>query len=328
MPNVMEVLSSCIRGSVIAPAGKRLCVADLANIEGRLAAWLADEEWKIQAFREFDAGTGPDLYKLAYAKSFGVKPEDVNKEQRTLGKVQELALSYGGGAGAFSSFATIYGIDLESMADNARGAVPEDVLIEAAEFLAWMRKTKGNTRDMSDNVFIVCDSFKRLWRGAHPGITRLWKALDDAVRNAIDTPSKIYPAGPMKVQRTGNWLRIKLPSGRMLCYPHPKIEDNKITYAGVNQYSRKWERISTWGPKVFENICQGVARDVLAHGMQLAEKEGYEPVCHVHDELICETPDTDQFTGDGLARLMASNPPWADGLPLAAEGFHAYRYRK
>ena len=77
-----------------------------------------------------------------------------------------------------------------------------------------------------------------------------------------------------------------------------------------------------------ENIVQAVARDVLAEGLLRAEAAGYHVCLHVHDEIIAEVPDSAEYSSDGLAKLMATNPSWSLGLPLAAAGFECYRYRK
>jgi DNA polymerase len=131
------------------------------------------------------------------------------------------------------------------------------------------------------------------------------------------------------IQRDGAWLRIRLPSGRVLCYLQPKIEgDQQITYMGVNQYTRQWARIKTYGGKLVENITQAVARDVMAANMQPIEDAGYPIILSVHDELLTETPDTPDFSSDALANLMSVVPAWAKGLPLSAAGFETYRYRK
>lgn len=327
-PNVMELTSSAIRGCIIAPAGKKLVVSDLSNIEGRDQAWLAGEEWKLEAFRAFDAGTGHDLYKLAYAKSFGVEPGAVTKDQRQVGKVQELALGYEGGVGAFLTFAAAYSIDLEAMAEQARDAIPQNIINEANSALAWTKLNKRPTFGLSDRAWIVCDSFKRSWRYAHPAIASMWGELRDAVRQAITKPGVTYTCRALRIRRDGAWLRIRLPSGRFLCYPSPQVEDGQISYMGINQYSRKWSRLKTYGGKLFENVCQAVARDVLTHNMPAIEAAGYQIVLTVHDEVICEAPDSDEFNADHLSGLLSTNPPWAPGMPLAAGGFEAYRYRK
>jgi DNA polymerase len=175
---------------------------------------------------------------------------------------------------------------------------------------------------------VVCDTFKRAWRQAHPNITALWSQLEQAVREAIENPKKVFGVRDLRINRLGNWLRIKMPSGRMLCYPSPSIEAGKISYMGVNQYSRKWSRITTYGGKIFENLCQAVARDVMAANMPLIEIAGYEIVLSVHDELITETPDQPSYQTEQLAMLLAATPPWAQDLPLAAAGFETTRYKK
>lgn len=329
--NVMQVTSSAIRGCIVAPAGEKLVIADLSNIEGRVQAWLAGETWKLKAFRAFDAGTGADLYKLAYAKSFGIKPEDVTKDQRQVGKVQELALGYEGGVGAFVTFAAAYNIDLEELAEQAATAIPGNVWGQANIMFDWHKKKRSDpaaAMKLSKNAWLTCESFKLAWREAHPHIASFWKQLDEAVRGAIDAGGHTFTCGPLKVRRDGAWLRIGLPSGRAICYPSPLIVDGKITYMGINQYSRKWCRLDTYGGKLFENVCQAVARDVMAHNMPLIEEAGYKIVLSVHDELLTETPQTCAYNQEHLSQLLAASPPWALDMPLAAAGFETDRYKK
>lgn len=326
--NVMELTSSAIRGCIVAPQGRKLVVADLSNIEGRDAAWLAGEEWKLQAFRDFDAGTGPDLYKLAYGKSFGVKPEAVTKDQRQIGKVQELMLAYEGGVGAFITGAATYRFDVEEMAAKVLPALPSWALEEASSFYEWTVKQKRPTFDLTKNGFVACDAVKRAWRLANGEISGYWPELRDTVAMAIDAPGTTFQCRRLKVRRDGAWLRVGLPSGRAICYPSPALVDGAITYMGMNQYSRQWSRLKSYGGKLFENVCQSVARDVMAANMPLIEKAGYAIVLTVHDEVICEAPDSDEFNADHLSSLLAATPSWAPDMPLAAAGFETYRYKK
>lgn len=327
--NVMELCSSAIRGTIIAPKGRKLVVADLSNIEGRDQAWLADERWKLDAFRSFDNGTGFDLYKLAYAKSFGVKPEAVTKDQRQVGKVQELALGYEGGVGAFVTFAAAYGIDLDDLAAKVLPVAPGWAVDEAVGFYEWTVKQKRSTFGLSRDAFVACDAVKRGWRDVHFAISGYWGELKNTVTDAISNPGTTLTCRKLKVRRDGNWLRIGLPSGSVMCYPSPALDESgTITYMGMNQYTRKWSRLKTYGGKLFENICQSVARDVMAHNMPLIEASGYEILLTVHDEVICEAPDSPEFNADHLASLLAANPPWAPDMPLAAAGFETYRYKK
>jgi DNA polymerase len=325
--DVMQLTSSAIRGCLIAPAGKKLVVADLSNIEGRVLAWLAGETWKIKAFADFDLGTGHDLYKLAYAKSFGVHPKDVSKDQRQIGKVQELALGYEGGVGAFLTFAAAYGIDLEAMGEQAWGAIPADIKLETGRALGYAKK-RDATYGLSDRAWQTCDAFKRSWRRAHPAVCDFWFELNQAAHLAIVNPGVTYPYRQMAVRCDGAWLRIKLPSGRCLCYPNPRLEGGSIEYRGINQYTRKWSWLKTYGGKLVENVTQAVSRDILAASMQGIEDAGYQIVLTVHDEIIAEAPDSPEFNAEHLASLMIAKPHWAEGLPLAAAGFEAYRYRK
>lgn len=326
--DVMGLCTSAIRGVIVAPPGKKLVICDLSNIEGRVAAWLSGEEWKLEAFRDFDAGTGHDLYILAYAKSFSCDPEYVTKDQRMIGKIQELALQYGGGANAFATFARAYGIDMDDMATKARAVLPKETWDAASNLLEWMHK-QGNVSDLSDLAWTACDSFKRLWREAHPAIVRYWTTLDHKAARAISNPREECEAGLCTLEKRGKWLRVRMPSGRYLCYPDIERGDkDKLTYAGIHQFTRKWTRVDTRGPKLLENLTQAVSRDILAHGLRLAEAEGYRIVLSVHDELIAEVPDTHAYSVQGLAACMSATPDWATDLPLAAAGFETYRYKK
>lgn len=327
--NVIELASSALRGCIVAPAGRKLVCADLSNIEGRMLAWLAGESWKLQAFGAFDRGQGPDLYKLAYARAFAVQPEDVTKAQRQIGKVMELMLGYEGGVGAFLTGAATYGIDLDHMAETALPGIPAEVQADAASYLASRKQRGEGAFGLSDRAFIACDAIKRLWRQAHPRTATFWPEVQQAARNALSLPGERFDCRRLALQRDGAWLRIRLPSGRLLCYPGAALdEDGALTYMGVNPYSRRWERLKTYGGKLVENITQAAARDVLAAAMPHIEQAGYRIVLTVHDEVICEAPDSPEFNPGHLSALLAANPPWADGLPLAAAGFEGGRYRK
>lgn len=208
------------------------------------------------------------------------------------------------------------------------------------------------------------------WRKAHPRTTAFWYDLERACKQAINNPGDSFAVRDMAVfdvvpDQTGRlWLRMKLPSGRYLCYPDPEISQEdcercegagkfpfvhegverimecphcggsgklgweQISYMGVNQYTRKWARLSTYGGKLVENWTQAVARDVFFSGMRRAVQAGYAIVLRVHDELVAEVPKNSGLTWEGLAVCMGTNPGWAAGLPLAAAGFDADRYRK
>lgn len=326
--DIMALASSSIRSAIIAPVNKKLVVSDLSNIEGRVQCWLASQQWKLDAFSDFDKGIGYDLYKVAYAASFGIAPADVNSEQRQIGKVQELALGYQGGVGAFSTFAEVYGIDLNQLANDAWHTLPEKEVAEAANWLEVRKQDRNYDHTMTDRAFIACDVIKRMWRTAHNNINDLWYELERAAISAIEMPTRVFRAGMLAMRCDGAWLRIRLPSGRYLCYPNARVHEGKIQYKGVDQFTRKWKYLDTYGGKLFENICQAVARDILAHNMHTIDDAGYKIVLTVHDEVICETPDTDEFNEAHLSALLATPPQWAKGLPLAAGGFECYSYRK
>lgn len=327
--NVIGLTANAVRGCIVAPPGKKLVVADLSNIEGRGLAFLAGERWKLKAFADFDAGTGEDLYKVAYGRSFNIDPKEATGQKRQIGKVMELGLGYEGGVAAFLTFAAVYNMDLEELAKAVYGTASEQALSDAQGMWQWAVKNK-RTIGLPERVYVACEVLKRAWRDAHPNTTALWAAAAEAVRLAIRNPGETFPIGQhLKVRRDGKWLRIRLPSGRYLCYLNPDVDDKgQISYFGVNQYTRQWGRIKTYGGKLVENATQAFARDVLAYNMPAIEQAGYEIVLSVHDELLTETPDDPRYSADDLGRMMATVPAWAKGIPLAASGFETVRYRK
>lgn len=327
------VLSSCIRGCVVAPKGKKLVVADLSNIEGRVIAWLAGEEWKLEAFRKYDRGEGPDIYIATYAQTFGVDPKDVDKNKRQIGKVLELSLGYEGGVGAFIMFAVPYHVDLDELAAIARDSVDPRYLKEATKFWDFAVEKKI-THGLKRETFIACDAIKRAWRARHPKIVQMWYGMGEAAvtlasgaSKRVDVNDRVFMVSPYR-----NWITTVIPSGRGICYPGVALakdgHSDAVTYQGINQKTRQWGVQKTYSGKLVENLVQSTARDILMRGIANAEKAGYKVVMHVHDEIIAEAPDTPEFSAEGLAKCMTSMPEWADGLPLAAAGFEGYRYRK
>jgi DNA polymerase len=295
--NVSERCAFAVRGALVAEPGNKLVIADLSNIEGRVLAWLADERWKIEAFKLYDRGEGPDLYKVTAGVILGKDPQEVTKaERQTQGKVPELAGGYGGGLGAY-------------------------------------RKMGGDVFNAMDDDEIM--TIVRGWRKAHPATKKLWYDVEGAVRSAVLTPGDSFDVrGLLRVDTasgpdTVGYVRIRLPSGRYLCYRNLHKDDaGKLLYEGVDQYTRQWKLLETYYGKLVENVVQAIARDVFMTGLRKAEEAGYPVVLRVHDELVCEVPDDPSFTDAALSAMMSTNPSWAIGLPLAAAGFEARRYRK
>ena len=335
----LRAIGDTLRGMVFAAEGHRLIAADYSNIEGRVLAWLAGEAWKVDAFAAYDAGEGPDLYKLAYGRSFGIDAADVSKEQRQVGKVMELALGYGGGVGAFETMAAAYDVRIGEQYDYLIANTPARAIEQASS--TWL--SRGKSSGIEERTWISAEIVKILWRETHPNVRQLWRDMEDAAMSAVAYPGTLFRVrGMVEFDKKGSFLHMRLPNGKCLWYAFPKIErkltawtdDNgkavykdTLTYEGVDSTTRQWRRQSTYGGKLVENACQAIAREILAEALPRLEAAGYPVILHVHDEIVCEVP-----IGHGSAqeceRIMCKPLSWAEGLPLAAEGFEAERYKK
>lgn len=337
--NLMLYGSASLRGAIVAPKGKKLVVADLSNIEGRVLAWLAGEEWKLQAFRDFDTGRGADLYKITAALILGGSPFDVSKKNRNVfGKVPELAGGYASGVSGYQTFAKAYHVSMadhmETIEKNLGAFLPK----AEENFGKWGEK-QSVEMGISREEWIASETCKLAWRDRHPATVKFWYAIGDAVKQAINVPDTVFKINDKLnckvVTYCGHrWLLIRLPSGRFLTYFEPEIdgsgnirymgrgtEDGGVTTAG-------WVKLYTHGGKLTGNCCQALARDVLAHSLPLIESAGYAVEMLIHDEVITETENISRYAPTDLSSILATVPSWATGLPLAAAGFECNRYRK
>jgi DNA polymerase len=299
----ISCVADCLRAMICAAPGHELVIADYKNIEGRTLAWLAGEEWKLQVYRDFDNGIGPDVYKQTYAKSFNVSVEHVTKTQRQIGKIEELALGYQGGVGAFKKMAFTHGVKIED----------------------------------SD-----ADLIKNLWRDAHPRIRQYWYDLERAACDAVRYPGEVFGAGAagriVRYTVSGSFLFCQLPSGRVLCYCYPVLKDRMMPwgdlklalhYKCVDSLTNKWTDTHTYGGKLSENVTQAVSRDILAEAIVRCEAREFPIVLHVHDEVIVEMEATRaQFMENKIYQAIGEQPSWADGLPIAIETYRGVRYNK
>jgi DNA polymerase len=310
--NLNTACANATRGLIVAPDGQTLQGADYSSIEGRGNAWIAGEKWKIEAFKE-----GKDMYKLIYARAFDIKIEDVSKGNRQKGKVMELALGYQGGVGAFLNMAGAYNMDLNELGETVKPTIEAQ---NNYEYALEQHRDYG----LPSKVWIACETLKLGYRKGNPAITQLWFDLEVAAKEAIRNPLKQYQVGMLMFDANNEWLRIKLPSGRYLCYALPRIHaDNKISYMAWR--NRAWRRTSTYGGKLDENIVQAISRDILAAALVRLDVQGYRIVLHVHDEALAEV---DGRPLEEFVRTMIEVPEWAAGFPIAAEGFELKRYEK
>lgn len=295
--SVPDTLSQLIRTAFVASDGNVLIDADFSAIEARVISWLAGEQWRLEVFK-----THGKIYEASASQMFGVPIERIKKGNpeyalRQKGKVAELALGYQGGAGALINMGAL---DM---------GIPED--------------------DLPDIV--------QRWRDTNKRICDLWYKMNSAAVGAISTGSSVG-VGRLLVSceydaaHEVKYLTVLLPSGRKLYYNSPQIGENKwggpsISYMGMDQTTKKWKRIETYGGKLVENCVQAVARDCLAQAIENLEKEGLPVVFHIHDEVVIDCR-ADTATLDDVVNIMSRPIPWAPGLPLNADGWVGGFFKK
>ena len=295
--SVPDTLSQLIRTAFVASDGNVLIDADFSAIEARVISWLAGEQWRLEVFK-----THGKIYEASASQMFGVPIERIKKGNpeyvlRQKGKVAELALGYQGGAGALINMGAL---DM---------GIPED--------------------DLPDIV--------QRWRDTNKRICDLWYKMNSSAVEAISTGSSVG-VGRLLVSceydavHEVEYLTVLLPSGRKLYYNSPQIGENKwggpsISYMGMDQTTKKWKRIETYGGKLVENCVQAVARDCLAQAIENLEKEGLPVVFHIHDEVVIDCR-ADTATLDDVVNIMSRPIPWAPGLPLNADGWIGGFFKK
>lgn len=296
----MVLSADLIRTMFMAPEGKELVCADFSAVEGRGLAWLAGQTNKLDAY----VG-GLDAYKVAASGIFKIPYEAVDGggkgDQRQIGKTAELACGYGGGYSALLRFgADKLGINEE------------------------------------EGTAIV-----KAWREANNKIVEFWYALTRASVDAMRSPGERFYAGKyISFQKRGKFLTMRLPSGRDLYYPFPKLEDvempwsteakpafKKVVTAMTQNMAKQWVREPLSHVKLSENATQATCRDLLVNAMFNVTEAGYDVVMHIHDEIVAEIDEGKGNLAE-FESLMTKLPEWAKGLPLKAEGWIGKRYRK
>ena len=289
--NLPQVFSELIRTAIIAPKGKTLIVADFSAIEARVIAWVAGENWKLQAFKD-----GKDLYCSTASAMFGVPVEKhgVNGDLRQKGKIAELACGYGGSVGALKAFGAVeMGLkesELDSIVQSWRSANPNIVKLWWAVGNAALTLIKHRC-----GVLVINHKLKMSYQQD--------KLL-------IQLPSGrllVYPEASIGENKFGG---------------------ETMTYKGLNSVTHQWEYIDTYGPRLVENIVQAIARDLLTEAiLRIQKNPDCQIVAHVHDEIIIEA-DPDKVTLDDMVKAMCELPEWGEGLILNAAGFTNPYYMK
>lgn len=299
--SINDTLSQLIRTAFVATPGNVLIDADFSAIEARVISWLAGQEWRLEVFR-----THGKIYEASASQMFHVPIEKIKKGNpeyalRQRGKVAELALGYQGGVSAMRRMDTGHNLD-DLSDDEVKGIVDR-----------W-RETNSMIRDLWN----IVDS---------AAVTVITNGGAQTIRSET-TDAVITLACELDVITGTRYMTILLPSGRRLYYPSPEIGVNRwgnpsVSYMGQNQTTKRWERVETYGGKLVENIVQAIARDCLAIAIENLEAQGLHVVFHIHDEVVIDTPawaDNDTML-DTVTKIMTKPIPWAQALPLNADGW-------
>jgi DNA polymerase len=297
----MGTLVRMLRGSIVPSPGHVFVGGDYAQIEARVVLWLAGETAALELLR-----TGGKLYESMAAAIYGCRPEDIKNpsEERQVGKSAVLGAGFGLGWRKFVEYVF-----------NSTG-------IRISEELA--QEAIGT------------------YRTTYAGVPKLWRETEAAAKAAIRAPSsRVTFAGEcasFQVTRDSQWMTMTLPGGRRLRYYRPEIREDEregwegneiVSFMGVNQYTRKFQRETTWGGTLVENLVQATARDLLMVARARVEAHGWPVVLHVHDELLAEIPEDKADGADMILReLMEAPLPWTTGLPVAAETRTRNRFGK
>lgn len=299
--SINDTLSQLIRTAFVATPGNVLIDADFSAIEARVISWLAGQEWRLEVFR-----THGKIYEASASQMFHVPIEKIKKGNpeyalRQRGKVAELALGYQGGVSAMRRMDTGHNLD-DLSDDEVKGIVDR-----------W-RETNSMIRDLWN----IVDS---------AAVTVITNGGAQTIRSET-TDAVITLACELDVITGTRYMTILLPSGRKLYYPSPEIGVNRwgnpsVSYMGQNQTTKRWERVETYGGKLVENIVQAIARDCLAIAIENLEAQGLHVVFHIHDEVVIDTPAwADENTMlDTVTKIMTKSIPWAQALPLNADGW-------
>jgi len=291
----MQQLSSLVRSAIVAPLGKTFVDVDFSSIENRVGVWLAGQTDKVDLFRR-----GLDEYKtFASSSLYNIPYEEVTKEQRQIAKSAVLGCMFGQGSKGLVAYAEGMGVKL--------------------------------TEEQSQKAV-------NAYRTDYQKVKNFWYQCQSAAIAAIKQPSDMQDAGLLRFMYAKDVLWMKLPSGRFICWRDPKVEDQLtpwgemregVTVLNQNTFTRKWGRNNLIGSSIFQSAVQGTARDMLAEACLLLEKNGFEVLNLIHDEVLMLVDESQaEIALDRVVKLMTTPPKWASDFPLAAEGWVGKRYRK
>lgn len=249
--SISNVLSELIRTSFIAKPSHRFIVADFSQIESRVISYMANETWRLEAYRD-----GKDIYCETATRLIGkpVTKTNENSEYRKYGKIAELACGYGGSIGALKNFGALtLGIkeeELPGIINGWRSANPHIVKMWSIFDSAVKYVIKTH------NTFKCYGTEISLERGI------LFIKLPSGRRLAYCKP------------------RIGINNFGSEC----------VQYEGVGT-GKRWEIISTFGGRIVENVVQAFAADVLMNSMRRLDQKGFKITITVHDEVVLEVPN-------------------------------------